>query len=210
MRAVNPWPLFAEIEPSSPVSEAYRALRTHVRFALGDTGGRAVCVASCLPAEGRSLTAANLAAALAREGRQTLLVDADLRKPVLHRVFQCDGYRGLVQALEQPESWKQLAVKTSVARLTLLPAGARQPEPWELLSGGALRRILDEARADYDAVVLDTPPLIPYADARIAAARCDGVLLVIGAGKVRKRQVRQAIRYLRQTGANVLGAVING
>jgi capsular exopolysaccharide synthesis family protein len=210
MRPINPWPLFAKIEPSSPAGEAYRVLRTHIRFALGDGGGRTVCVVSCLPGEGRSLTAANLATALAREGRSTLLVDADLRKPVLHRIFQCDGYRGLTHALERPESWMQAAKKTGVAHLTLLAAGSRHPEPAELLSGGALGRILDEAREAFDAVVLDTPPLIPYADARIAAALSDGVLMVVGAGKVKRRQVTEALGHLRQVGANVLGAVVNG
>lgn len=210
MRQINQWPLVGELDPASPISEAYRTLRTHVRFALGDADGQAVCIASCLAAEGKSITAANLAVALAKEGKNTLMIDADMRKPVLHRVFRVDGFDGLSSVLERPERWQQAVLPTSIGKLSLLPAGPHHPDPADLLGGGALTRLLDAARESYDAVILDTPPLLPYADGRIVAARCDGVLLVIGAGKVKRRQALQALHHLRHVRANVLGTVVNG
>jgi capsular exopolysaccharide synthesis family protein len=210
MRQTDQWPRIGEIDPASAVSEAYRALRTHIRFALGDADGQAICITSCAASEGRSLTAANLAIAMAREGRNTLLIDADMRKPVLHRIFRTDGFGGLVRALERPHAWKQEVVPTGFDRLSLLSAGGHQKEPADLLAGGAFRELLAEARETFDAIILDTPPLLPYADGRIAAARSDGVILVVGAGKVKRRQAKLALGHLHQVGANVLGMVVNG
>lgn len=210
MRQTSPWPLVSEWDPSSPISEAYRSLRTNVRFALGRNHGQVVCITSSLPGEGRSLTAANLAVAHAREGRRTLLIDADLRRPVLHRVFQVNNRHGLGFALEQPESWQQAVEPTAIDSLFLLPAGILLGEPADVLASDALARLFEAARETYDAVLIDTPPLLPFADARIVAAQSDGVLLVVGAGKVKRRQAEQALKALQQVRANLLGTVVNG
>lgn len=210
MRQISPWPLFGELDPASPISESFRSLRTHVRFALDRAGGQVVAVTSCLSAEGKSLTAANLAVAFAKEGRSTLLIDADLRKPVLHRAFHVNNRQGLASQTEHSGSWKPAVVPTGIDRLSLLPAGACLTEPADFLAADLFRQVLAEAREAYEAVVIDTPPLLPYADARIVAALSDGVLLVIGAGKVRRRQYEQALHQLRHVRANVLGTVVNG
>lgn len=210
MRQTSSWPLVSEWDPSSPISEAYRSLRTNVRFALGRNHGQVVCITSSLPGEGKSLTAANLAVAHAKEGRRTLLIDADLRKPVLHRVFQVSVRHGLGFALGQPEAWRQAVSETGIPALSLLPGGTLHGEPADLLASDGLERLIAETRGVYDTVLIDTPALLPFADARIVAARSDGVLLVIGAGKVKRRQAEQALKALRQVRAHVLGTVVNG
>lgn len=210
MRQTSQWPLVGELDPASPTSESYRSICASIRFALGDESGRAICVTSSLASEGKSLTAANLAVALAKEGRKTLLIDADLTKPVLHRIFHADNRQGLGFALSNPEKWEQAVEQTPIGSLSLIPAGPIHPGLTAFLTADAFRELLREAKNRFDFVILDTPAILPHADARIAAALSDGVILVVGSGKVKRRHAEQALERLRHVRANVLGAVVNG
>jgi non-specific protein-tyrosine kinase len=194
--------------PLSPVSEAFRVLRTNIRFSSVDRPIRTLLVTSAGPTEGKSTTAANLAAVMAQAGLKAIVVDADLRRPRLHRVFGIHPRGGLTGSLLEGSMDGRLQ-PSRVEGLAVLPAGDRPPNPSELLGSRRLRELLGLLTQHVDVVVIDSPPVLPVTDAAVLAQSVDGVLLVVDAGETRRGIAQHAVESLRQVGANVIGVVLN-
>ncbi|HEX5758369.1 MAG TPA: polysaccharide biosynthesis tyrosine autokinase [Thermoanaerobaculia bacterium] len=194
--------------PRTPISEAYRALRTALLLASAEEL-KVVAVTSAGASEGKTATAANLAVVLAQLGRQVLIVDSDLRKPRLHQIFKTSNRLGLVNHLTGGADPESVFLRTEVPNLWLTPSGPIPPNPSELLASDRMREWLRLARSRFDFVVVDTPPVLPVTDATIAGAWADGVVLTLRAGKVTREDARACLERLRQAEVKVLGAVLN-
>lgn len=196
--------------PFSPAAESYRIIRNNIQFVLIDKPKSAILVTSPSRGDGKSTTSANLAIAMAINGRETVIVDSDLRKPVQHRIFRLPSGRGLTNQLRDPDADIYACLQaTDVERLRLLPSGALPPNPSELLGSRRMETLIDQLMQVADVVIFDSPPAALLADAATLSKRVDGVVLVISAGKTRRDETRQAISNLKQSGATILGAVLN-
>ncbi len=204
-------PLVSLASPEDPTSEAYRALRTNVTFVNAEERAlRLICVTSPGPGEGKSTTAANLAITLAQQGSHTLLVDADLRRPLVHRAFNLVQEPGLTDILVGTAMLREAVRPNVVPSLDVLPAGALPPNPSELLGSAAMHRLLDQLRAEYDTVIFDSPPSLAVTDATVLGASSDAVILVLRAGETEESAAQHAVEQLRRVHARVAGAVLNG
>jgi len=198
-------------DPNSPVSEAYRALRTNLAFAGLDRQLRTVMFSSPGPDEGKSTVLANLAVSIAQTERRVLVVDADLRRPCLHEIFGLPNDRGLTTLLADPDARANPPFQaTPVAGLSVLTSGPLPPRPADLISS----RRMDEAVAwlaeQADLVLFDAPPINAVADGAVLATHVDGVLLVVRERRTQREAVRQAMASLARVNARVLGAVLSG
>lgn len=195
-------------DPDGVAAEAYRTLRTNLFYALVDEPPRVIAVTSPGPGEGKSVTCANLGVVLAQAGKDTLILDCDLRKPSMHKNFGLRSLRGMVDVLidERPlsEVWHE-----PVANLKLLPVGIVPPNPSELLESRRFSELLSRMREEFDYVLVDVPPVGLVSDPLILATQVDGVLLVVNAQKTRKANVRRSMRSLEAVEASVLGTVMN-
>lgn len=196
--------------PRSEVAEAYRTLRTNIEFASVDSPIRTLLVTSSVPGEGKTVTAANLAVVFAQAGRQVLLVDADLRRPGGHVIFDLPNTKGLSTLLRSDEcGLDDVARATEQQNLRIVTAGPLPLNPAELLGSQRMRTTVDRFKAAADLVIFDSPPLEAFADASQLSSFLDGTILVIDAGRSRRGAVRQAREALAKADANVLGAVLN-
>lgn len=194
--------------PLSPVSEAFRLLRTNIRYAGVDRPLRLLLVTSPTPVEGKSFVVANLAVAMAQAGIRVVVVDADLRRPRQHRIFGVHPREGLTGSLLEGTTNGRLQ-QTEVEGLMLLPGGGRPPNPAELLASRRMRELLEELAGQADVMLIDSPPVLPVADAVELARDVDGVLMVVQAGGTERAALQQAVKALEQVEANVIGVVIN-
>jgi non-specific protein-tyrosine kinase len=202
--------LVALLHPRSGVAEAYRTLRTSIEFASVDAPIRTLLVTSSIPGEGKTITASNLAVVFAQAGRRVLLVDADLRKPGIHVVFDLPNAHGLTTLLRSDEvSLDAIAQTTEQENLRILTTGPLPPNPAELLGSQRMRTFLDRLKTGEGLVIFDSPPLQAVTDAAVLSSLLDGTLFVIDAGHSRRGAVRQGRDVLARAGANVLGAVLN-
>jgi succinoglycan biosynthesis transport protein ExoP len=202
--------LFAVHEPKSLVSEAYRTLRTNLQFSSPDRPVHSLVVTSALATEGKTTTAANLAVVMAQAGKGVVLVDADLRRPALHKIFGLANREGLTTALVQDMSSLDACLQaTEVDNLRVLASGPIPPNPQELLGSQRMRDLLHSLQAQADVVIVDTPPSLVVSDANVLASLADGVLLVVNTGQTRRATVQQAAEALRQVGAHLVGGVLN-
>jgi len=201
--------LITSLNPKSPISEAYRTLRTNIEFSAIDEQLKIIAVTSAGPGEGKSTTAANLAVAFAQEGKKVLIIDADLRKPTMHHIFACSNRYGLSNVIAGQSSVREVIADTMVDHLDLLTSGPIPPNPSEILSSKRMGTVLGELRLIYDLIIVDTPPTLAVTDAQIVASRSDGVILVFDAGKVKREAAMKAKANLEHVKARVLGAVLN-
>lgn len=196
--------------PRSPISEAYRVLRTNIQFGSVDKPLRSLLVTSSEPVEGKSNTAANLAVALAQAGQRVVVVDADLRKPTLHKYFELTNDHGLTTALLNGQSPIQTHLQASeVDNLRVLSSGPLPPNPAELLGSRRLGQIVEELKQEADVIIFDSPPLLPLADAALLSSQVDGTLLVADAGATRRGSLARALTVLQSASAHVLGVALN-
>lgn len=196
--------------PDQEIAEAYRTLRTNIEFTSVDEPIQSLLVTSAMPGDGKTVTAANLAVVFAQAGRRVLLVDADLRKPGAHLVFDLPNAHGLTTLLRSDEvGLDAIAQVTEQEHLRVLTTGPLPPNPAELLGSQRMRLILERLKAGGDLLIFDSPPLQAVADSAILGSFLDGTLFVIDAGHSHRRSVRQARETLARAGANVLGAVLN-
>ncbi len=203
--------LMAHHHPQSPAAEAYRCLRTSLLLRSGERPAQALVITSCLPAEGKTLTAVNCAIVLAQQGAKVLLVDADLRQPSLHEVFhlpQDPGLSGILAGVCTEDE----ATKTSelLSHLNILPAGASCPFPAEMLASPQMAKLLAHWRSRYDHVVLDTPPVSMFTDAVVLGSKADAVLLVARCEITTQYALRHACDLMQRAKLNVMGVVLNG
>jgi non-specific protein-tyrosine kinase len=196
--------------PRSGVTEAYRKIRTSIEFASVDAPTTTLLVTSANPGDGKTVTAANLAVVFAQAGRRVLLVDADLRKPGIHRIFDLPNAHGLTTLLRSDDvSLDAIAHVTEQENLRIITTGPLPPNPAELLGSQRMRRIVDRLLSGEDLVIFDSAPVRAVADAAVLSSFVNGVVLVVDAGHSRRDAVRQARETLATAGANVLGVVVN-
>lgn len=195
--------------PRSPVSEAYRTLRTNIEFSSLDHAVKTILVTSAAPDEGKSTTIANLGVTFAESGREVVVVDCDLRRPSLHQLFALPNETGLTAAIREERPVAELLGETRVPRLRLLASGVIPPNPAELLGSRRMDRVIETLRDLADVVLFDAPPTIAVADAAVLAPKMDGVLLVVSAGKTRRDHALRAKRLIEKVNAKVLGVVLN-
>jgi polysaccharide biosynthesis transport protein len=200
--------LLPETHPRLAVSEAYRSLRTALLLSSADEL-KVVTITSAEAGEGKSATATNLSAVMAQLGKKVLLIDADLRKARLHRIFQTSNSHGLVDCLTAGSDPGTLIQKTLLPGLHLLPSGAHPPNPSELLASARMKQLANWARKNFDFVVIDSPPILAVSDAILPAALSDGVILCFRAGQIERETARRCTEQLRLSGIKILGIVLN-
>jgi capsular exopolysaccharide synthesis family protein len=193
----------------SPAAEAYRAIRTSVQFATMDRPGQVLLVTSPNAGDGKSTTAANLAVTMASAGKRVVLVDADLRKPSLHQIFNLDNSVGLTSALLSGNGVRSSVEPSGFDNLSVLTSGPLPPNPSELLSSSRMRDLVEAMRREADAVIVDSPPALVVTDATLLAALADGTILVAEAGRTRSTALRQAVDGLSRATDRLLGVVLN-
>lgn len=203
--------LVATMEPRSSISEAIRTLRTNIQFSSVDRPVCRLMVTSTGPSEGKSLTAANLAIVFAQAGQSVVLVDTDLRRPTLHKLFDLSNATGVTNGLlgDANPGIGEWLLSTSVENLRLLASGPLPPNPSELLGSQRMGKLIEHLSEQADLVIFDTPPVLAVTDAAVLSRQMDGVLLVVEAGGTRDREARRAMKELTQVDAPVLGAVLN-
>ena len=197
--------------PKSVPAEAYRTLKTNIQLADLDRPPRSIAITSAGPLEGKSTTAVNLAVALAQKGSKVLLVDADLRKSVIHKILHLDNSTGLADLITnhaQPEA----VIKEfhSVDNLWVLTSGSVPSDSSDLLGSTQMRSLVEQLTKEYNYVVFDTPPLMSVSDAAVLASQVDAILMVIRPGKLRREVARRTKELLDRVGTPVLGCVLNG
>jgi protein-tyrosine kinase len=202
--------LVAHLEPKSPAAEAYRTLRTSIQFAGLDHKCRSIMVTSSSPGEGKSTTVANFGVVLAQTGSRVCLVDSDLRRPTLHRIFGLANNRGLTTALLDGLPLSQIAQPTNVPNLSVATSGPLPPNPAELVGSNRMREALEAATGEYDMTLLDSPPVVSVADAVALATFADGVVMVVQTGKVPNEVIRRATGQILAVKGRILGVVMNG
>ena len=195
-------------EPDGVASEAFRTVRTNLFYSLVDEPPKVITVTSPHPREGKCFVSANLSVVLAQAEKNTLVVDCDFRRPVLHKFFGTPNLRGIVNVLAGEVGLEEVWVEP-LPGLRVVSVGPIPLHPAEILSSRRFAGFLRQAREGFDYVLLDAPPTQVVADAAIIAAQGDGVLLVFDAQHTPKRTVRRSVRSLDAVGANVLGTVMN-
>ncbi len=206
----RPESLITVTTPRSPISEAYRTLRTNLEFSSLDRPVKTMVVTSPGPEEGKSTTLANLAVTLARAEKRVILVDCDLRRPSQHQIFGLKNGVGLTTMAVDDEAMTAPPVQeTEVSGLWLLPSGPVPPNPSELLGSRRMEEIIDVLSQRADIVLFDAPPIIAVTDAAVLSSKVDGVLLVINAGGTKRDHAQKAKALLEKVNAHLVGAVLN-
>lgn len=207
-RSARTSPILPPTADRSPRAESFRQLRTNLRFVDAASPLKSLVVTSSLETEGKSTTAVNLAISFAQSGRRTLLIDADLRKPQLARYLDLEPAAGLTSVLIGEATLGDVVQDWGSDGLQVLTSGPIPPNPTELLGSGAMEQLLAQAKERYDVVLIDTPPVLPVADAVVTAAEVDGVLLMVRHGKTHIDKVMRAVDALEAVDARVLGTVL--
>ena len=202
--------LTVAVFPRSSAAESFRMLRTNLEFASVDHPVKLIAVTSAMPGEGKTLVAANLAVAFAQAGYETILVDADLRKPETHKLFGLSNLNGLTNLLRAADSNVEGALQPTIEpKLRLLASGPLPPNPAELLGSKAMARVIDQLRPAAEMIVFDTAPLQAVTDAAVLGASLDGTVLVAHAGRTGRVAAKSALDALRRVDAHVLGVTLN-
>ena len=188
--------------------EAYKALRTNVQFCGENV--KVVSLTSCVPNEGKSMVAFNLAVSMAESGKKVLFVDADLRKSVLIGRYKINkAIKGLTQYLSGVEELDQVKYTTNVPCLDMILSGPVPPNPAELLDSEKFTELVERARNEYDYVIIDTPPIGQVIDPAIVAQKTDGVIFLVSQSNISYRYAQKQIEQLKKSGCRILGAVLN-
>lgn len=201
--------LITSLPPRSPVAESYRILRTNIQFSGVDHPAKSILVTSPGPGEGKSVTSANLAIVMAQAGLRTILIDADLHKPALHRMFGVTNDVGLTNGLIASANVESFVRQTKFENLRLITTGTVPPNPTEILGSERMRTFLQDLKADSDIVIFDTPPCLPLADSAVLARQVDGVILVLDVPQVRRQAAVRAKESLEKVGGHIFGTVLN-
>ena len=205
-----PSALFAIQRPNSPEAEACRSIRTSLLYSAQTPGGKIVQGTSPDVNDGKTLVSLNLAAIMAMPGKRTLLIDANFRNPMLHQIFNIPDSMTLVDAIDLPaDQWTSKLTKGPIDNFWLLPAGVAQRNPAELLSSNRFEEFLNQARQEFDFVIMDSPSILSVTDSTILAQRADGVVMTMRFTRDGRPRAIQATELLNKVEANLLGTVVN-
>jgi capsular exopolysaccharide synthesis family protein len=195
--------------PKSMLSEAYRNIRTSLLLSFSEKPPKKIVITSPNPSEGKTTTAINTAIALSQTGAQVLVIDSDMRKPRIHKIFAVENGAGLSSFLSGQGELDSIVKKTNVPNLYYIPAGPIPPNPSELLGSNLFKNMMESLEERFDHIVLDSPPVLGFADSIILSTLVDGVILVVLGGKTPRETLQRAKEVLHQVNAKILGVVIN-
>ena len=209
--------VITSIDPKSPVSEVFRALRTNLQYLNKKDGAQTILLTSTVQGEGKSFVAANLAVTFAQAGKNVVLVDSDMRRPRQHRIFENKQYPGLSNFLSGVDVYsssnkimlKDCLYETEVSNLFLLPAGVIPPNPSELLQSEKLPDMIEELKKVFDVVIFDGAPCILVTDATLVSRLVDATILVTTQGKTKIEDLKEAKKRIKRVGGNIAGVVLN-
>lgn len=207
--SVSRRPLITTQNSKSPISEAYRTMRTNIEFSSIDEQLKVIMFTSAGQGEGKSTTASNLAVVYAQSDKKVLIIDADLRKPTMHKTFNKSNRWGLTNLLTGQITLSEVIVQTDISNLEILPAGPVPPNPSEILASKKMGAVLEELKQIYDIIVVDSPPALAVTDSQILATKCDGVIMVIDSGKVKREVAAKVKASLEFVKARIVGVVLN-
>lgn len=202
--------LMAYHDPLSKIAEAYKIARTNIEFAMLDKKLKTIAVTSSQQSEGKTVTVSNLAISYAQAGRRMLLIDADLRRPSIHRRFGLSNRQGLTTAIVRGSEPQTFVQESRIPNLSILASGPIPPNPAEMLMSETLWRLIDELKPHYDMIFIDASPVGVVTDAAIISTKVDGTIFVVRAGEIKKAQLTRATDLLKKVNAHILGFVLNG
>lgn len=194
--------------PTSLLAEAYRGLRTSLEYSSVDKELKSLVITSSNPGEGKSTVSSNLAFILSQGGKRVIVVDADLRKPTIHKKFRVDNREGLTEILIGKKNINEVSKKID-ENIHVITAGKKTPNPAEMVSSKAMEELIEILKRKYDYVIIDTPPVRTISDGVILAAKADGVVLVVRAGKTKSADIVKGYKELEKVKANIVGSVLN-
>ena len=198
-------------DPKSPVSESYRTLRTNILYSQADKQIKSILVSSPSPGEGKTTTVTNLAITFANMGKRTLLLDTDLRRPVIHNIFGLSKEPGISHYLAgTEEDFNNIIQETDIDNLYVATAGISPPNPSELLGSHKMNELIDLLREEWDMVLLDSPPIVAVTDATMISQGIDAMVLVVKSGETDREAFRRAVKSLQGIHVNLAGVVVNG
>lgn len=204
--------LITVAHPTSPTSEEFRTIRTNIHFMSVDHEIKTLAFTSAHQSEGKATVTANVAVTWALEGKKVLFIDADMRRPTIHKTFGLSNRQGLTTILSSHDSQIRLDTfiqESGIDNMSILTSGPIPPNPSELLSSERMNTFVQSVRNAYDIVVLDVPPILEVPDTQVLSAHLDGLVLVVREGKTRKDDVARTVDMLRLSKTNILGYVMN-
>ncbi|NBO65636.1 MAG: polysaccharide biosynthesis tyrosine autokinase [Acidobacteria bacterium] len=200
--------ILTQVEANSSMAESYRQLRTALLLSSAGHAPRTILFTSSQPAEGKTTTAVNTAISLAQTGAAVLVVDADLRRPRVHKVFGLKNGSGLSSFLAGEGDLESL-IQVAMPNLYVLPVGPLPPNPAELLGSARMKQVIETLSANFDHIIIDSPPVASFADSLILSALVEGVIIVVKGGTTPREMAQRTQSHLRSVGARILGVVIN-
>jgi len=200
--------LLTELDPHSNITESYKGIRTSLLLSSADKPPKAILITSMLPGEGKTTTAANLAAVIAQSELKVLLIDADLRKGRLHKMFDFDNSKGLSTYLAGIDG-SEVMVAGPEKNLKIIPSGPVPPNPSELLGSRKMKDLLSSAADKFDIIIFDSPPVMSVTDALILSKIVDGTTIVIKAGETTYEAVERELKSFRELDSRILGIILN-
>lgn len=202
--------LITVVKPSSVISEEFRTLRTNIQFSMVDKKFATLMFTSASPGEGKTTVASNVAVVFASQGKKVLLIDADMRNPSVHKLFNLLNYKGLTNLLtEDKASIQDIVHQTEINNLSVLTCGVIPPNPSELLASNRMNQLMERLKEHFDLILFDLPPIIAVTDAQIMANKTDGTIFVIRNGVAEKNNLYKAKELLEHVHAKVIGVVYN-
>ena len=199
--------LIAHTNRKSPISEAYRTLRTNIQFSSIDKKVKTMAVTSSGPSEGKTTTITNLAETFAQAGNRVIIVDADLRRPRVHKIYGLEASEGLTNVLAGQKDLKQV-IRISESDVHIITSGPIPPNPSELLGSQKMQELIQVLEEHYDIVLFDAPPVNAVTDAAILSTLVDGIIFVVASGRTEIENGKHAMKSLEAVNANVLGVVM--
>lgn len=196
-------------EPHSPISEQYRAIRTNILFSQDAGECLSVLFTSDMPSAGKSTTVANVAVVFAKTGKKTLIIDADLRRPTGHYTFEVANQSGLSTALVNDVDVNEIIKETRVKSLDIITSGPIPPNPSELLSKRKMTVLIEELKALYDIILIDSPPIVPVIDAQVLSKLVDGSVIVTNVEENDWKTLQEAKQLIEKGNENIFGVVLN-
>ena len=194
--------------PTSQLAEAYRGLRTSLEYSSVDKKLKSLVITSSNPGEGKSTVSSNLAFILSQGGKKVIVVDADLRKPTIHKKFRIDNREGLTEILIGKKKISDVCKKVE-ENIHVITSGKKTPNPAEMVSSKAMEELIEILSKKYDYVIIDTPPVRNINDGVVLSAKVDGVILVVRSGKTKSVDVIKGYKELEKVKANIVGSVLN-
>lgn len=201
--------LIVEEKPNCVDSERYRILRTNIEYSSYDKKLKSIVVTSSEAGEGKSTTSSNLALSFAQIGKKTILIDCDLRKPSIHKLFRISNLNGLSEVLIGNKEIEE-CIYSYNELLDVLPSGHIPPNPSEMISSAKMENLLSELAEIYDYIIIDSAPIQAVTDAQILSVKADGTIIVVRAEKTKKESILSSKNLLEKVGANIIGIVLNG